>query len=424
MHKMRNFFIIFAFFLSFFVFSKAEASVISPMITESENGYMQNEAFHTKPYISGFSATGTEVLIYIDGSFAGLVQTEPVASGTDNFHYQHADYLATGTHAVMVLARDRTSLVLSAPSFSEIAVREASVPVPAPSQDGIIGMLPAPTLISPGVGSMMADLKPLIMGLIPSGNNALIYIDGIYNGKLTDLDHESGTANFAYKPFLNLSYGNHSVWAVTEDKNGNKSGKSDIINFRVEPPMPAPTLFEPVVNSETVAAKPYIVGVAKNDSLVKIYIDNKLSGEVKVGQHKTGAVSFAHKPKADLTSGSHTAYTVATDSRGKASVKSNVVKFAVVKPAAVQVKTEVKKDAPAKSAQDKKDSLKTEEKTDEPIAKNDKNKQDEQKTEVKPEENKKKLSLNLIIFIAFLSGVIGWIIWVNKELVKEKLKKD
>lgn len=420
MHKMRNFFIIFAFFLSFFVFSKAEASVISPTITESKNGYAQNGVIHEKPYVAGFTATGTEILIYFDGTFAGLA----TASGTNGFYYQHADSLLTGVHSVMVSARDKTSLVLSAPSFDKIIVGPIPVPMPAPIASSSVKALPVPTLVSPKTGSVISDNKPMITGLVPSGNNVLIYIDGIYNGKITGLDHKSGAANFAYKPFLNLSHGNHSVWAVTEDKNGNKSGKSAVMNFKIEAPMPAPTLFKPVVNSKTVAAKPYIVGVAKNDSLVKVYIDNKLSGEIKVGQHKTGAASFAFKPKTDLTSGNHTAYTVATDSRGKASSNSNVIKFAVAKPAAVQVKTEVKKDAPAKSTQDQKDSLKTEEKKDESIAKNDKNKQDEQKTEVKPEENKKKLSLNLIIFIAFLSGVIGWIIWVNKELVKEKLKKD
>lgn len=414
MYKMRSFFIVFAFFLSFLVFSKAEASVISPTITESKNGYTQNGVFDAKPYVAGSTATGTEILVYFDGTFAGLAT---VASGTNAFSYQHAASLAEGAHSVMVLARDKTSLVLSAPSFSQIVVVPIIVPVPVPAPaptpvttptstpTSSAKIIAAPTLISPKENMVTGSVKPVITGLVPSGTSVLVYVDGVYNGKVANLNHKSGTANFAYKPFLNLRQGSHSVWAVAE-KNGQKSAKSNAVTFRVEAPMPAPTLFKPVVNSKTVATKPFIVGVAKNDSLVKVYIDNKLSGEVRAGQHKSGVVGFAYQPKTDLTNGNHATYTVASDSRGKVSSKSNVVKFTVGQPAPVKAKTEVKKDP----------------KKDESVAKNDK--KQEQKTEVKPEENKKKVSLNLIIFIAFLIGVIGWIIWVNKELVKEKMKNE
>ena len=34
-----------------------------------------------------------------------------------------------------------------------------------------------------------------------------------------------------------------------------------------------------------------------------------------------------------------------------------------------------------------------------------------------------KLKLNLVIFIAFLLGIIIWVFWVNKELIKERRAK-
>ena len=401
---MRNYLIVFACFLSFLAVGKAEASVVSPTIVKAENGYAQDGVFFAKPFIAGLNATGTEVLIYLDGVFAGLAQVNYGASGTDNFYYKYTEFLSEGSHAVMVVARDKTSLALSAPSYGEI----------------VVGPLPAPTLVSPDEKTVTASVRPLITGLVPSGTNALIYIDGVYDGKLSKLNHQSGTANFAYKPFLNLSRGNHSVWAVTEDQSGRKSGASNFLNFRIEAPMPAPTILKPAANSRTEETKPLIVGVAKNDSLVKVYVDHKISGQFKVGQDKSGVVGFSYKPAVSLTSGSHIAYTVAADSRGKESSWSNIIWFTVTQPVVAKGTDEaVKKDESVKPSQDEVVSGQRDDA--ESVSADSKNKAENK--DIKSDEKDKEFPLNLTIFIAFLLGIIGWIVWVNKELVKEKFKK-
>ncbi|MDD5295135.1 MAG: hypothetical protein PHP21_04475, partial [Patescibacteria group bacterium] len=135
-----------------------------------------------------------------------------------------------------------------------------------------------------------------------------------------------GTANFAYKPFLDLEVGLHKVWAIAEDDSGRKSGVSNILEFLVQKPMPAPTLFSPVVNSRTKYNQPFIVGLSKNDSFIKVFIDNELNGQFEVDNHSSGTANFAFKPPV-LARGNHSVYATATDNRGKESRRSNTVYF-------------------------------------------------------------------------------------------------
>lgn len=397
---MKNIFIVFACLFAVFVFGNAaKASSPSPTIISAQNGYMQEQKYLFNPFITGLTASGTEVLIYIDGAYVGMAEINRGASGTDNFYYKHDRALPEGAHSVMAVARDKTSLVLSVPAYAEI----------------IVGPLPAPTLIAPNEKTVTAKVKPVITGLVPSGTSALIYIDGVYNGKLSDLVHLSGTANFAYIPFLNLSRGNHVAWAITEDMNGRKSGKSNVLAFRIEDPMPAPTLFAPIASSEVLGA-PVITGVVKSNSLVRIYIDHKLAGEVKAGSSKTGAVGFIYKHPQGLTAGSHLIYAVAADERGKESSWSSLASFTVNAPAVVrgEGRAEVGEQEEKENG-DEQDLEAGQADNNEALA-------PENSTDNKTEDSSggNELPIKLIIFIAFLLGVIGWIIWVNKELIKEK----
>jgi len=297
--------------------------------------------------------------------------------------------------------------------------------------------LDAPTLIAPTETDIIGRPKPNIIGLTPSQSAVLIYIDGVYNGKIEKLSHPSGTANFSYKPFLNLKPGWHEAWAFSENDLKEKSLVSNTLKFKIELPMPAPTIFKPVVNAKTSYSQPFIVGLAKNDSIIKVYIDHRLSGQFLVTNHGSGTANFAFKPASPLSRGSHLAYAVALDSRGKESRWSNVVYFSVRQPVI------------ADSAAEKKDG--TVVKINEPIfekkigsdsiilpdgeissspalgmAVEDKLSKAKNVPEGQPnsvdEENLKqnRLSLNLFIFIIFILAVIAWILWVNRELSKER----
>ncbi|MDP2752884.1 MAG: hypothetical protein Q8P40_00600 [Nitrospirota bacterium] len=329
--------------------------------------------------------------------------------------------------------------------------------------DGVSALtIPAPTMIEPNENTATGRPKPLIKGLTINGTFVRVYIDGVYNGKTDILTHSSGAANFAYQPFLNLSVGQHTAWAMAEDEAGGKSGVSNILNFRIEKPMPAPTIFAPVVNGNTSYNRPFIAGLAKNNSLIKIFIDHKLDGQFTITNHQSGAASFAYSPYLPLTGGGHLAYAVAIDNRGKESKWSNIVYFAVKQPAAPPLarggaeieEPESEQEEPAVIISPQEaavEEIEVEELKEEETARETEVVSGEEKTQAeekiadeeiqkiiaegiekeKPKEGlinedkekQGKLNLSLIIFIVFLLAVAGWIFWVNRELIKEKRKQ-
>jgi len=445
--KSARFFLFCLIFLLFFIaVNQVQAQVVSePTIIEVKAWGL------AKPLVTGLTSAGTEVLIYIDGVYAGLADINQSGSETDDFYYRHDVALPEGTHKIMAIARDKVSLVLSAPS---------------PEYDFVASSLPAPTMIEPDRDTVTGKVKPLIKGLTLSGTFVRVYIDGVYNGKTDVLIHDSGTANFAYRPFLNLSRGWHVAWAIAEDESGAKSKISNILNFRIEEPMPAPTLFTPVVNSQTIYSRPFIVGLAKNDSLIKVFIDHKLDGQFRITNHDSGTANFAYQPFQFLTKGRHLVYATATDNRGKESRWSNIIYFTVKQPdiahAAQEKKQEtvVKIEEPESALkepiavispesgtveeadqepkaesvvtpvkQEPSDDIQVKEEADKEIADEEIKELIEEGVEEEEvttglinegEERQGKLRLNLIIFIAFLLGVIAWIFWVNRELIKER----
>jgi cbb3-type cytochrome oxidase subunit 3 len=403
--------------------------------------------------LSGTAPAGSEVLIYLDGNFAGQAETKTSAKTEPsfNFQYKSTQKLTDGTHTVMAVAKDKNSLVLSAPT-SEVKFT--------------VNLLPAPTLVAPDEITITAKTKPLIVGLTRSGSLVKIFIDDVYNGKTEILNNESNTANFAYKPFLNLSRGWHKVYAIAEDGAGRVSQMSEVLRFNIELPMPAPTMLKPVVNKNTSLSEPFIVGLAKNDSKIKVYIDKKYNGEFEVKNHQSGTANFAYKPVKPLARGNHLVYAVAIDKRGKQSDWSNTVYFSTKNSAIAQSAQEEKSDTVA-SIEEPKEIAKInsevpvisdssgviEKKLDEPAAVQpepaDAIKKLSQQDEVNLEKiksligdntekkaktgqgmvdegksNQGKLKLSLVLFILFLVGVVAWLLWVNRELVKERREQN
>ncbi|MEA3398523.1 MAG: hypothetical protein U9R06_02135, partial [Patescibacteria group bacterium] len=255
-----------------------------------------------------------------------------------------------------------------------------------------------------------------------------------YNGKTQNLIHESGTANFAYMPFLNLSIGEHTAWAIAENESGRKSQISNILKFRIEEPMPTPTLFTPIANDQTTHNRPFVVGLAKNNSLIKVYIDHQLNGEFKVKNHKSGTANFAYKPFVSLSNGGHLLYAEAVDSRGKISLWSNIIYFNIahtVQPAIaskdvektekIEVLSENLQAEKQTQADEKKEKISGDaENIKEFLQQEDGETAEKTGSINESKEPQGKLQLNLIIFIVFLIAVIAWIFWVNRELIKER----
>lgn len=422
LRKKTPLFIFFALLFFFFAGQVKASRVDSPTIIELGN--KKSEEFLNQLFVKGLTPANTEVLVYIDGVYTDFAKVKSEGTASDSFYYEHPTALAGGNE-VKLIAQDKTSLVLSPPVEAEYVIPD----------------LPAPTLIAPEEEDAIGSPKPFITGLSVNRSFVHIYIDGVYNGRTEILTHKSGTANFAYKPFLNLGVGPHKVWVVAEDEGGRKSGLSNILPFKIEEPMPAPTLFYPVVNSHTNYSRPFVVGLAKNYSFIKVFIDHKLAGQFSVANHQSGTANFAYKPFLALARGSHLVYTTAADKRGKESQWSNIIYFSVRQPIIAQSAQEEKEGLVGKieepAAGDKKEpplvispSGDVEKGGEEKAVSDEEIKgiigevSEREKTapglidETKKEQGK--LGLNLIIFIVFLLGIIGWIFWVNRELVKEQ----
>ena len=385
------------------------------------------------PVISGVTPKDTSVLVYIDDIFAGSAKTKSEGNVSDSFYFQ-AFKLSTGVHSVYLVAEDKVSLVRSERSTKF---------------DIVVNDLPAPTLVVPNENTVTEKVKPLIEGFTISGSFVHVYIDGIYNGKTEIKEHVSGTAHFSYLPFLNLSVGKHQIWTVSEDIGGRKSVNSKIVEFTIDDRMPAPTIYEPVVNNNTSYDQPYIVGLAKNDSKIRVFIDHKVAGEFQVDKHDSGTANFAYKPSTALSVGEHIVYTTAIDQRGKESLWSNIVYFEIVQPSVAMI-SEVAAEEEVIITEESIVSTETE--IVEEVEKND-NKNSETITEDDADdesldleevlnvdkatdteaisgpidESKKqqgKLGWNAIVFMLFLVSVIAWIFWVNRELIKEKKEQE
>lgn len=395
--------------------------VSAPSLLKIENGK-----------VLGLSHINSEVMIYVDGTYLGNADMGNSQTETNNFVYALPNNLDTGRHIVETIAKDKTSLLLSI--FSN-------------PLEFYIKSVPAPTMIKPDRDTITGKVKPFVTGLTLSGSKVHVFIDGVYNGKTDFLNHKSGTANFVYRPFLNLGVGNHTVWTIAEDVNGRKSSPSNILYFNIEKPLPSPTIFDPLVNKYTDEKQPFIVGLAKNNSKIKVFIDHKLDGEFTVENHPSGTANFAYRPFSSLIPGNHLVYTVAVDARGKESRWSNIVYFSVARPIVLfaelapeeekektPVISEIKE--PAKEKEVKEIQIEQEikeekeQKVDEDISISEdveniiqydgEEKADESGSVNEGKENQNVLKMNLIIFLAFLLAIIAWIFWVNRELIKER----
>lgn len=415
---------------SFFVIKNVKAVEIEPpIILDSYQILDENKA---KIVVSGLttSLTGCQVsvLIYINQKYYNLANVSKTSSEFCSFYYESPWIEKENNFEVMAIARDKKTGWLSPPSILAInSIRKSNdtfkIALDLTENDENL-VLSAPTLISPNLNDAIGKIKPLILGLTNSGTLIHVYIDDIYNGKTKVLNHPSGVANFAYMPFLNLSIGKHQVWVVAEDKSGQKSQKSDILEFIVEHPMPAPTMLTPLKNITNLEPV-FISGLAKNNSLIKVFVDHGLENEFLVKNHSSGVANFAYSSKKVLKRGSHLVYATATDNRGKESMWSNILYFVKYEPK-ITATTAAKSLEPEKTTS----ASITVEKIVEnptPTAKEIRGISEEKSILSTLEKNSEKnnnFRLNLAIFIIFLIGIIIWMLLVNKELIKENKDKE
>lgn len=472
--KISIAFVIFSFVLNLVPFNPASAnhsvSYFEPALISDYYGHDKNY-----PVISGETLANTEVLIYDNLRFVGMAkEVEVLANGKLSFVYKSVVALSEGKHSIKALARNKTSMVLS------IFSNEVNINI-APKK--ISQTLPAPTLIQPNEKTITAKVMPIISGLSVNNTKVNIYVDGILNGGTAKLSHTSGTANFAYKPFLNLSIGQHSIWAVAIDEKGMMSKPSNVLTFKIEEQLPAPI----IKDIKPVDSRFQISALVKSGLKIRVFVDHKLEKEIEAKKDESGTANFTFTTNKNYSKGQHFIYLSAVDLRGKESKWSNIVykninllpginkevlkekievlavdnsDFEKIKELLVLARlfNENKKTLITQKDIDsvndvlkRKDELKLtndevvslEKLISESSLKNSLDKDQAVNTGIEEilnqdgskksedtgiinesKENQGKLRLNLIIFILFLVAVVAWIFWVNRELIKERREQN
>lgn len=269
-----------------------------------------------KPLITGLTVNQTTVDVYLDGMFNGRAQVNDDPSGTANFAYYPFLPLKPGKHTLSMVARTNEGLILRSKESTKIEFE-------------VVGFVP-PTLLTPVFNLETIESRPFIVGLARNGSQIALYLDGRLEEKFFVKDHPSGTANFAYQPKNDLEVGIHKVQAVAIDsRTGQRSQASGLVIFGVQAPYPAPTLLKPKVSGASLS-RPYIIGLAKNGSLVDVYINGeKVATSTPIKNGPSGTGSFAFRPEKDLKSGVNNIFAVAISPAGKMSRASAKVYHSV-----------------------------------------------------------------------------------------------
>ena len=290
-----------------------------------------------------------------------------------------------------------------------------------------------------------------VSGTVSSDEDIMIYVDDQWIGEVKGIPIDRTIDMFDFISKKVLTVGMHKVIAVAKDPTSlvlSPPSTEMIFETKVllpltlevaeeeiftELPLPAPTLFEPVVNNQTSAKQPFIVGLAKNNSNIKVFINEELDGEFRVENHESGTANFAYLPSKLLTKNKYLVYTTTTDDYGRESCKSNIISFTIKQPQIAQAAEEDRQDAVATINE------KTQTKINQPVVISKENGGvEEMEVEIiggeqEPavggaiNENKikqGKLRIDLMIFLLFFVGVLSWLFWVNRELIKEKRKQN
>lgn len=185
--------------------------------------------------------------------------------------------------------------------------------MPAARAEGMPG---TPTVLVPTTSAHTSQVKPVIAGVTQSGTQVDVYIDDQFYGHATVVEGHNGTAHWSYVPFLNLTHGWHTIQVKAQNFSGGRSVVSQSTHLFVDLLVPSPTLFTPVVNADTVASKPWIVGLTTGGMTLDVWIDGELNGSVEAEGATGETISFKYQPFLPLSTGTHTVSVTAQDIYG------------------------------------------------------------------------------------------------------------
>jgi hypothetical protein len=173
-------------------------------------------------------------------------------------------------------------------------------------------------------GQEFSSPMPRIFGTAENTDSVLVFIDEKLNGKAKV---EDGV--FEYYPFLPLSSGRHTVKVVAgyglEDQE--KQVFSDTLEFNIIP-NPSPVILFPENNSIVGRDRIWVGGVAKNNSVVIVFVDGVEKARAKIKNHPSGSGSFSAEISG-IDLGERNVTAIARDENGKDSFLSDSVLVSV-----------------------------------------------------------------------------------------------
>ncbi|EKK5413881.1 Ig-like domain repeat protein [Enterobacter cloacae] len=270
------------------------------------------------PTLSGKAEPGSTVNIIDNGQVIGTAKVNP--DGT--WSYTPDQPLANGAHDLTTTVTDPSGN--TGPEGSHVVITVDVVPgkveITAVTDDtgSVTGSL--------SQGALTDDTRPQISGTAKAGSTVTI-MDGS-NVLGTTTAGADGTWSFT--PSVDLGRGDHTFTATAKDPMGNESASSSwTVTIDTDAPV-KPTIDAALDDVGSVQGNlanggttddptPTLSGKAEAGSIVKIYDQNGLLGEVTA--KADGTWSFS--PVAKLPEGEHRFHVTATDKAGNTSVASD-----------------------------------------------------------------------------------------------------
>ncbi len=191
--------------------------------------------------------------------------------------------------------------------------------------------LAAPTILAPGPG-LLPDPEPIVVGITPANTSIRLLVDNEVVQEISPKRSANKSESFAFDQTATLSVGKHTIAAQTFLDAERTSDLSEEVIVEIQPYYPAPTLLEPVINAQTTLQRPYIQGLAFNDSSVYLMVDGASIGEFPVVNDASGTAHFAVRMPYALTAGEHTLSARAKDSKGSVLSPTSYRTFIVAQP--------------------------------------------------------------------------------------------
>ncbi len=261
-----------------------------PVILQPQAGQI---IYLRRPTVTGTAPAGDQLKLKIDDIYQG----QGTATASDTFSIKTENNLSADQHQAKV--RNVTKQKISAPVNFVVGSQKTTDRI-------LVNRSPLP------VSELNTTLsrQPLLYGNFSTGDFALanlkvqVFIDNQLNGLATlSSTSNQSIGQFKYYPFLNLLPGSHT--ASIRVLHGSEIIEQGAVRTFVVYGYPAPILSQPVDNQ--------IPLVAKSNSLVRIYIDGQLDGEVRVSNDPSGTASYSYEPVTELVD--YAEYTITATAR-------------------------------------------------------------------------------------------------------------